>query len=338
VFVRGETGTPSSDGAVNRLFDGLGVTRQFYKDIFDRNSIDGEGLRLNGYVHYGDAVNNAIFDGRNMLFGDGDGIVFTDFTKSIDVIAHELTHGVVQFTADLKYEFQPGALNESVADVFGSLVKQWSLRQTAAEADWLIGSDITTPMLAGDALRSMKAPGTAHDNAILGKDPQPDHMTNFVVLPLSDDQGGVHINSGIPNKAFYLTAIGIGGHAWDAAGHIWYEALKASTENTQFQEFAETTVAKADQLYGASSDEKKVVFDAWREVGIRVPNIQVGRRKPREREYEQPGREAESLAALTRKVEQMSTQLATIMRELGTSKGRPHENGSESVNRDRAQS
>jgi Zn-dependent metalloprotease len=271
---RTETSPVAADDAVNRAFDGLGTTRAFYAEVFDRDSIDGMGMRLDGYVHYGDRFNNAFWDGQHMVFGDGDGRLFTDFTKSVDVIGHELTHGVTENTAALVYHKQPGALNESMSDVFGSLIKQWSLNQTAQNADWLIGAEIFTPDFAGDALRSMKDPGTAYSNSTLGKDPQPGHMNDFVVLPdtARGDNGGVHVNSGIPNKAFYLTAINIGGQAWKAPGHIWYESLKASTSSTQFQEFAETTVAKAAQLYGAH--EQQAVVDAWQQVGIGVKAVQ----------------------------------------------------------------
>lgn len=267
---RTETGPPSADDSVNRAFDGLGAARSFYAEVLERNSIDGKGMRLDGYVHYGDQYDNAFWDGQRMIFGDGDGVVFTDFTGSLDVIGHELTHGVTQTTADLTYHEQPGALNESISDVFGSLIKQWTLDETAAEADWLIGADIFTPDRAGDALRSMKAPGTAYDNPMMGKDPQPAHMRDFVVLPdtARGDNGGVHINSGIPNRAFYLTAINIGGNAWEAPGHIWYQALQASTPTTDFQRFADITSATAAQLYG--NDARTAVVDGWRQVGITV--------------------------------------------------------------------
>jgi Zn-dependent metalloprotease len=165
----------------------------------------------------------------------------------------------------LEYERQPGALNESMSDVFGSLIKQWSLGQLADEADWLIGADIFTPGIGADALRSMRSPGRAYDNELFGKDPQPDHMDGY--YPGPDDNFGVHINSGIPNKAFFLTATAIGGKAWEIPGQIWYNALLASHRLTQFQEFADTTYLKA-QEYGSSVSQ--VVADAWREVGIRV--------------------------------------------------------------------
>lgn len=272
VIARTENGQPAADEAVNRAFDGLGVTRDFYKKVFERNSIDNHGMRLEGFAHYGDAYNNAFWDGREMVFGDGDGLLFTDFTKSLDVIGHELSHGVTEHVAGLEYHNQSGALNESMSDVFGSLVKQWHLKQTAETADWLIGPDIFTPGIGADALRSMKAPGTAYDNPDFGRDPQPDHMSRFMALPDTEDGdfGGVHVNSGIPNKAFYLTAAAIGGFAWEAPGRIWYEALRASGPNTEFQDFAETTYAKAGQLFGQGSAEQQAVMEAWREVGLKV--------------------------------------------------------------------
>jgi Zn-dependent metalloprotease len=323
VLARSEDGAASSDDAVNRAFDGFGKTREFYKTVFDRNSIDGRGMRLDGYVHRGRAFNNAFWDSREMVFGDGDGRLFTDFTKSLDVIAHELTHGVTEFSAGLEYHNQPGALNESISDVFGSLVKQWSLQQTAAEADWLIGAEVFTPGIEADALRSMKAPGKAYDNTIFGKDPQPDHMSKFVHLPDTDDDdsGGVHINSGIPNKAFHLIATDIGGFAWEAPGHIWYESLKASGEQTQFQEFADTTYLKAGELYGSA--EQQSVLMAWREVGIRVSGVSVAGGAARARRAPAgTGREADTFAALTRQIEALSAQVAVLVKDVGTLKGK----------------
>ncbi|MFI5959492.1 M4 family metallopeptidase [Cryptosporangium sp. NPDC051539] len=266
--VRTEDGPPAADDSANKAFDGLGDTRQFYAEVFGRNSIDDRGLRLNGYIHRGVRFNNAFWDGLEMVFGDGDGVLFTDFTGSIDVIAHELTHGVTEHTAALEYHHQPGALNESISDAFGEMVKQWTLNQTADEADWLVGTEIFTPGVDADALRSMRAPGTAYDNAQFGQDPQPDHMDRYADLPDTDegDYGGVHINSGIPNKAFYLVATAIGGNSWNAPGHIWYEALKASTATTDFSAFAATTYAQAVRLYGQT--EQQAVRDAWEQVGV----------------------------------------------------------------------
>jgi Zn-dependent metalloprotease len=309
VRVRSENGAESTDSSVNQAFDGLGTTRQFYKDVHERDSIDGRGLRLEGYVHRGRNYNNAFWDGQAMVFGDGDGKIFTDFTRSLDVIAHELTHGVTEYTAGLEYHTQSGALNEHISDVFGSLVKQWSLQQSAADADWLIGSEVFTPGIDADALRSLKAPGNAYDNSIFGKDPQPDHMSKFVQRPDTDegDNGGVHINSGIPNKAFYLTAVNIGGFAWEAPGHIWYESLKASSVRTQFQEFADTTYFKAAELYGAGSTEQQAVLAAWQEVGIRISGVPAaaGARVG-----------GDGLMALTQQIEALSAEVNALAKEI----------------------
>lgn len=325
---RTEDGPASSDDSVNRAFDGLGATREFFKDVFDRNSIDGRGMRLDGYVHQGVRYNNAFWDGREMVFGDGDGVLFTDFTMSLDVIGHELAHGVTEFTAGLEYHNQSGALNESMSDVFGSLVKQWSNKQTADAADWLIGAELFTPGIDADALRSMKSPGKAYDNPTFGRDPQPDHMSKFVNLPDTDDGdwGGVHINSGIPNKAFYLTAIGIGGYAWEAPGQIWYAALQASNSQTEFQEFADTTYVKASQIYGTGSAEQKAVLSAWKEVGIRISGAHTLAVAERWRRPSGSGarneREEDSLAAVSRQIEKLSTQLAGLSKEVANLKGK----------------
>lgn len=319
--VRTEGAAAVSDASVNRAYDGLGATRDFYKQVLNRNSIDDKGMRLDGYVHFGQRYQNAFWDGQQMVFGDGDGEVFTDFTLSLDVIGHELTHGVTEFTANLEYHKQSGALNESVSDVFGSLVKQWSRNQDATQADWLIGADLFTPGIDADALRSMKAPGTAYDNSLIGKDPQPDHMDRYDDLPDDEDGdwGGVHINSGIPNKAFYLTAINIGGYAWNAPGHIWYESLKASTTTTNFQQFADTTSQKAAQLYGANSTQQKAVIDAWHEVGIHVTGAPAPSPRP------EPGRtssskDGESALELARQLEALAEQLKALTKDVAALK------------------
>jgi Zn-dependent metalloprotease len=311
-LARSENGPKSPDSTVNRAFDGLGQTYGFYNDVLKRNSIDGRGMRLDGYVHFSRGYNNAFWDGRRMIFGDGDGRLFGDFTASLDVIGHELTHGVTQFTANLEYHNQSGALNESISDVFGSLVKQWTLHQTAATADWLIGAEIFSPAITGDALRSLKTPGKAYNNDLIGEDPQPAHMDNFQNFPDTDegDWGGVHINSGIPNHAFYLTSTFMGGNAWDAPGHIWYESLKASTETTDFQEFADTTFTIASRLYGTNSAEQQATEAAWREVGIRIstPSAAV--------ESQLPALEADGQAALVAKIDALSEQVRALSADL----------------------
>lgn len=269
-IVATERRPPSAGGdpAAAEAFDGLGATWDFYAAILGRQSIDDEGMALDATVHFGDDYNNAFWNGRQMVFGDGDGQIFNRFTVALEVIGHELAHGVTEDEAGLVYMFQPGALNESISDVFGSLVRQRALGQRAAEADWLIGAGLFTRAVNGQALRSMKAPGTAYDDPILGRDPQPDHMQRYDRTYL--DNGGVHVNSGIPNKAFYRAAIDLGGFAWERAGRIWYEALRDPSlrENTGFRRFANLTVTVAARLYGPGSDPERIVAAAWASVGL----------------------------------------------------------------------
>jgi Zn-dependent metalloprotease len=266
--VRAEGEPESRDTAVNQAYDGTGATWTMYKECFGRNSIDDTGLRLLSTVHYDRDYANAFWNGSQMVFGDGDGEIFKGFTSSIDITGHELTHGVTQYTANLDYQGQSGALNESISDVFGSLAKQYALKQSAAEADWIIGEGIFAEGVNGVGLRSMTDPGTAYDDPRIGKDPQPGHMDQY--LETTDDNGGVHINSGIPNKAFYLTAIQIGGNAYDDAGKIWYHTLTEGNlaSNANFAAFARATQESARTLYGDGSAQLAAVTSAWQHVGV----------------------------------------------------------------------
>ncbi|HEY3103910.1 MAG TPA: M4 family metallopeptidase [Pyrinomonadaceae bacterium] len=268
-LVRGEGGPKSADRSVNEAYDGSGKTYDFYLKAFQRNSIDDRGMRLDSTVHYRRNFNNAFWNGQQMVYGDGDGQIFQRFTKSIDVIGHELTHGVTQYEAELLYQNQPGALNEHFSDVFGSLLKQYVKQQTAKQADWLIGEGIFAPRIHGVALRSMKAPGTAYNDPIIGRDPQPAHMKNYVKT--TSDNGGVHINSGIPNRAFYEVAIALGGRAWERAGKIWYRTLIDKIQPlTNFAECAGMTHEVAGTIYGQGSVEQKAVKAGWAVVGVPI--------------------------------------------------------------------
>ena len=265
--VRDEGDKPSKDVTVNEAYDGAGATYDLYHDAYGRNSIDDRGMRLISSVHYRVGYDNAFWDGSQMVYGDGDGKLFDRFTKAVDVIGHELTHGVTQYEAALDYSGQSGALNESFSDVFGSLVKQYANHQTAAKADWLIGAGLLMPSVKGKALRSMAAPGTAYDDPVLGKDPQPADMAHYV--DTTDDNGGVHINSGIPNHAFYLAARAIGGVAWEKAGRVWYVTLRDRLRpNSDFKAAAKLTVAVATELFGAKGTVAGAVADAWKRVGV----------------------------------------------------------------------
>ncbi|WP_432244777.1 M4 family metallopeptidase [Arthrobacter sp. G.S.26] len=269
-LVRKEGEPDTGDLAQDEAYAGLGSTHRLYADVFGRNSVDGNGLGLDATVHFGKLYDNAFWDGNQMVFGDGDGEVFDRFTKSLSVIGHELAHGVTQFTAALVYRNQAGALNESMSDVFGALVEQYVGKQSAAEASWLIGEGLFTPEVQGTALRSMKAPGTAYDDDVLGKDPQPDSMDTYVRT--SADNGGVHINSGIPNRAFYLVAQALGGNAWDAPGRIWYDTLTGGSlpPTATFGVFARATAASAVEIFGAGSAEHDAVAKAWETVKVKL--------------------------------------------------------------------
>lgn len=243
----------------------------FYWQLFGRNSIDNNGMLIRQYVHYDKGMDNAYWDGRRMVYGDGDGIVFTSFTSDIDVIGHELTHGVTEHESNLDYEKQAGAMNESFSDIFGIMIKQRFNNQDVKKASWLIGEKV---MIGPKyALRSMKAPGTAYINhPELGNDPQPATMDKYQDLPntQSGDWGGVHINSGIPNFAFYVTAYNMGGYAWEKAGRIWYAVLTDSSlaQNAKFVDVKNLSIVHAEKIFGINGSEVKAVKQGWSEAKV----------------------------------------------------------------------
>ncbi|MFT4108273.1 protealysin inhibitor emfourin [Propionicimonas sp.] len=265
--VRAEGAAPTGDPAADEAYDGFGATWKLYDEVYGRNSIDGAGMRLLGSVHYGEGYQNAFWDGTRMVFGDGDGVIFGRFTASLDVIGHELTHGVTEHTANLTYRNQSGALNESISDVFGVLVAQYAAGETAEAADWLVGAELLLPGVKGTALRNMLHPGTAYDDPRLGKDPQPADMSGYVKT--TSDNGGVHYNSGIPNRAFALAATSLGGHAWEKAGQIWYDVLTGAeiAADCDFAAFAELTIDAAVARFGDGA-EAAAVRQAWLTVGV----------------------------------------------------------------------
>jgi Zn-dependent metalloprotease len=250
----------ANDPAVNEAYDSTGTTYDFYKEILNRNSVDGRGLKLESTVHSGRAPDNAFWNGSRMVFGDATaGGPFTgSFTATVDVVAHELTHGVTQYTVPggLDYVDQSGALNESWSDVFGSIVKQWAKKQDVKTADWLIGGGLMKAEF-GTALRSMKDPGKAWSG-----DDQPRDMSGYV------EGGDVHTNSGIPNHAFFLAATGIGGYSWDKAGRIWYRALSLLTSQATFADAGKATIDAAAALFGATGPETAAVTKAWKAVKV----------------------------------------------------------------------
>lgn len=266
----------TGDLAVDEAYDFSGRTYDYFRRVHGRSSLDDRGMRLESSVHYGEQFNNAHWNGRQMIYGDGDGKYFHRFTASLDVVAHELTHGVTQYAAGFAFSGQGGALAEHFSDVFGVLVKQYWSKQRAEDADWLIGAELITNRVNGVAIRSLKAPGTAYDDEVLGRDPQPSHMRNYVRT--SADDRGVHVNSGIPNHAFYRVATLLGGNAWDVAGRIWYTALTRELgPRSRFRHCAAATWRAAGALYGEGSEPQAAVLAGWSAVGIEVPTAVVER-------------------------------------------------------------
>lgn len=266
--VRTDGDPPTGDLAVDEAFDSSGQVLAMFAEEFGRRSVDGRGTTLSITVHYGRNYENAFWDGQRMVFGDGDGVIFDRFTKPMDVMAHEFSHGVIQFSAGLTYSGQPGALNESVSDAFAAMAKQQAANQTVDQASWLIGEGLFRPGVRAKGLRSMIEPGTAYDDPRIGRDPQVGSMDDFVVT--EEDNGGVHINSGIPNRAFALAALAVGGYSWERVGRIWYDTLTGGdvTAETDFAGFARATVSAAGRLYPGDVTVAQKVRDAWGQVKV----------------------------------------------------------------------
>lgn len=281
--VRRDSDPKTGDPAVDEAWASSEQIWDLYAEVFGRESFDGKGTAVAVSVHYGQDNDNAFWDGQQLVFGDGDGEVFERFTKPMDVMAHEFTHAVTENAAGLSYDGQPGALNESVSDVFASICKQRVNKESAAKADWLIGKGIFVEGIKAKALRSLKDPGTAYDDPRLGKDPQVGSMDDYV--DTQDDNGGVHINSGIPNRAFYLAATKLRGHSWEQAGPIWYQALTGGEvgADTDFAGFAMATIDAATKLYPDDPDVAKKVTEAWTEVGVLDSSSDQDRPAARER-------------------------------------------------------
>jgi Zn-dependent metalloprotease len=265
-LVRREKDAKVRDRSVNNSYEALGIGFNFFYSLFDKKLIDS--LPFTCSIHYGVDYDNAVWNGEQMVFGDGDGEVFDYFSDSLDVVVHELTHAVTQYTANLKYKDQAGALNESISDVFACMAEQWHFRQTSEKGDWILGQNLFPLKRRGTALRSLKAPGTAYDDE-LGKDTQVAHMRDYVKI--EGDNGGVHKYSGIPNHAFYLAAVKLGGNSWERAGRIWYTTLLDGRlkNNSTFKEFADLTVDNAANLFGSSVSG--TVRKAWVAVGVLNP-------------------------------------------------------------------
>lgn len=261
-------GEPASGNAeVNKAYEFSGIVRDFYLTEFGRDSIDGKGMPLVSTVNFGLHFEDAFWDGKEMTYGDpGEDSVYKTFLL-LDLAGHEITHGVTQYESNLQIGGQPGALNESISDVFGELIKQYSLHQTADQADWLVAKGIFKDGINGRALRDMLHPGTAYDDPNVGKDLQPADMKHFVYAWDQDDHGAIHKNSGIPNRAFALFATTVGGYAWKDPGHIWYAARKAAGSTPDFAQFAQCTIDAAIKL--GHAEEVPALKKAWETVGVK---------------------------------------------------------------------
>jgi len=262
---------------------GAEMVMDYYKNVHGRNGIDGNGgpgyytsidgvtPLITSIVHYGNNYANAFWNGSYMTYGDGDGSTFTPLV-SLDIVGHEMTHGVTERTANLTYSGESGALNESMSDVFGAMIERAA--QGESSDTWKIGEDCYTPSTAGDALRYMDDPHLAGDYGYTTND-DPDHYSERYTG--SSDSGGVHINSGIFNKAFYLLAKGgthhlggtMTGIGADQAAAIWYKALTSyMTSSTNFAGARTATLNAASALYGATSTQYTAVGTAWDLVGV----------------------------------------------------------------------
>jgi len=227
-----------------------GKVYDYYKNVHNRNSFDGNGKTIRSAVHYGNNYNNAYWNGQQMIYGDGDGVEFAPLSGSLDIVAHELTHAVTEYSADLRYISQSGALNESFSDVFGYFVDP---------ANWDLGEAVYTPGVKGDALRSLSNP-EKHD--------QPAHMRDYQYLPATEegDNGGVHTNSGIPNKAAYLTINAIGK---EKAEKIYYRALTTYlTPTSDFSKARAALLQSVADYDGVNSATYRAVQKAWNDVGV----------------------------------------------------------------------
>lgn len=229
-----------------------GVVYDYYMNMFGRNSLDDRGMAIKSTVHYSRNYVNAFWNGRQMVYGDGDGVQSVELSGGLDVIAHEMTHGVDSYEANLTYSNQSGALSESLSDTFGTAVEYYAQPN---KFDWLVGEDIWTPGTPNDALRSMSNPAAYGD---------PDHMSKYVYT--TSDNGGVHTNSGIPNKAAYLVGSNIG---VDKMARIYYRALTVYMISSEsFSQARADLLQSAADLYGANGTEYNAVKSAFDAVGV----------------------------------------------------------------------
>lgn len=253
---------PSTDSSAKRAYAQAAQVAQFYQTVFKRNSVDNAGATLVSSVHFGRKYNNAMWNGTQMVYGDGDGKLFVDFTEGNDVIGHELTHGVTQYTLELGYTDDAGGLNESLSDCFGSMFRQWEAKQTSQTADWLIGSDIIGPLAKERNVTCLRNMANPADPRALS--PQPTKYSQ--ITPGMDP----HFTSGPPNLAFCTACKGVPGNSWETVGQVWYHVMvTAGPQPTMsMANFAGRTRQAAVQLFGARPEVAKSIDAAWKSVGL----------------------------------------------------------------------
>lgn len=243
-----------------------GICYDFYRTKFSRNSLDDKGSSIVSVINItdedGKGFDNAFWNGEYMAYGNG-ATAFKPLAGALDVAGHEMTHGVVEATARLEYRNQSGALNESFADIFGAMIDR---------DDWRIGEDVTrTSFIPTGALRSLENPNQGGKGT---RGYQPKTMSQYAYMQDTEeeDNGGVHVNSGIPNYTFYLFASNqnVGK---DKAEQVYYKALKQYLFRTaKFVDARLAVVKAATDLYGASSAEVTAAKAAFDAVGIADPS------------------------------------------------------------------
>jgi len=256
-LVRQESGDETGDLDGDNVYNNTGSVHEFYKKIFNRNSLDNHGMPMVSSVHFARDFDNAFWNGRQMVYGDGDDVDFKKhkLAELLDVTGHEMTHGVTNHTSNLDYVGESGGLNESMSDCFGIMISQWVSNQTVDAAHWLIGEGLMTD---GKALRSMKDPGTANQ--------YDDQIKNYRDYRPDMD---VHTSSGIANYAFYLACKNVGGNSWEKIGKVWYITNTARLRhNSGFQDAGNHTFDVAGSLFGEGSPEQNAIYNAWHDAGI----------------------------------------------------------------------
>ncbi len=256
---------PQQDEVATDAHWGAEMTYDYFWLTHNRNSIDNAGFRLDSYVHYNTNYNNAFWDGQRMTYGDGNGTTFTPLT-AIDVTGHEIAHGLTNFTANLVYQNESGALNESFSDIFGACVEYYA--DTTKET-WKIGEEMTP---GGQGIRNMQNPN-------LHGDPDTYFGTNWYTG--SADNGGVHTNSGVQNKWFYILTEGeVGTNDNNDNYNVTAQGiLKASqiafrnltvylSQNSQYTDARFYAIQSAVDLFGPCTPEVQATTDAWYAVGV----------------------------------------------------------------------